>query len=81
MKVISRLDIKPGGTVTSSYAMSPGDGAVKHRTLAFSLQRSLLAVLMWERPGKFVMCSDIPGRWADVWKSGTFLLYSCEAAF
>jgi len=30
---------------------------------------------------KLIMCNDIPGCWVDMWKSETFLLYSCKAAF
>ena len=30
---------------------------------------------------KLIMCKDIPGCWVDVWRSGTFLLYSCKVAF
>jgi len=27
------------------------------------------------------MCSDLPGRWVEVWRSGTFVVYSCKVAF
>ena len=30
---------------------------------------------------KLITCNDIPGCWVDVWRSGTFLLYSCKVAF
>jgi len=30
---------------------------------------------------KLIMCSDVPGCWVDVGRSGTFLLYSCKVAF
>jgi len=29
---------------------------------------------------KLIMCNDVPGRWVNVWRSGTFLLYSCKVA-
>ena len=25
---------------------------------------------------KLITCNDIPGRWVDVWRSGTFILYT-----
>ena len=27
---------------------------------------------------KLITCSDVPGHWVNVWKSGTFLLYSSK---
>ena len=30
---------------------------------------------------KLIMCNDIPGHWVNMWRSSTFLLYSCKAAF
>jgi len=30
---------------------------------------------------KLITCNDVPGCWVDMCRSGTFLLYSCEAAF
>jgi len=30
---------------------------------------------------KLIICNDVPGRWVDMWGSGTFLLYSCKVAF
>jgi len=30
---------------------------------------------------KLITWNGIPGHWVDVWRSGTFLLYSCKAAF
>jgi len=30
---------------------------------------------------KLTICSDVPGRWVDVWRSGTFFLCSCEVTF
>jgi len=37
---------------------------------------------MWGRPGKtdHVQWHNL-GHWVDVWRSGTFLLYSCDVAF
>ena len=42
-----------------------------------------LAFVTWcgESLVKLVMCSDVPGCLGGAWKSGTFLLYSCEVAF
>ena len=31
------------------------------------------------KPGKLVTCNDVPGCRVDVWRSGTFLLYSAGA--
>jgi len=30
---------------------------------------------------KLITCSYVPGCWVDVWRSGRFLIYSCEVAF
>ena len=30
---------------------------------------------------KQAVCRDVPERWADVWSSGAFLLYSHQASF
>ena len=30
---------------------------------------------------KLVVSNDVPGHWVDMWRSGTFHLYSCEAPF
>ena len=30
---------------------------------------------------KLITCDDVPGCWVDMWRSGRFLMCSCEAAF
>ena len=30
---------------------------------------------------KLITCNDIPGRWVNMWRSATYLLYSCKTAF
>ena len=37
--------------------------------------------IMGESLEKLITCKDIRGRWVGMWRSGTFLLYSCKAAF
>lgn len=42
-----------------------------------SSQHLLLAVLMREGLVRIVTSSDVPGRWVDVWRSGTCTCHSC----
>jgi len=32
------------------------------------------------RPGKLITCNEVLRHWVDVWRSGTFFLYSCKVA-
>ena len=34
-----------------------------------------------EGPVKLTTCDDVPGNLVNVWRSGTYLLYSCKTAF
>jgi len=83
IKMTTALEIK-----SSITSLSRGGNHLMYyimrypRTQAFSPQRLSLAVLTWRtgrgRPGK----TESRGMtYVDVWRSGTFLLYSCKAAF